>query len=90
MDGYKKNRLNFNKTLDKKLTTNNPLNMDTLADIHFYRQIEKRGFYAWLKEVSISWDDLNMYVLRKMTDNDTLEWERFNKPNFETRIKSMK
>lgn len=87
MEGYKTNREQFNKTTNR-ITIENPLNMEILADITFYKTIEKRGFLVWLKGVSISWEELHRYALRKMTEPNTGEWvvmsrhrlmkERFN------------
>lgn len=87
MDGYKEHRKKFNRTTNR-ITIDNPLNMEILADITLYRQIERRGFLVWLKGSSISWEELHRYALRKMTEPNTGEWvvmsrhrlmkERFN------------
>lgn len=84
LDGYQQNRQKF-----KTKVFDNPLNMDALADIWFYKQIEKRGFLAWLKGVDIDWHDLHRYALRKMTEKNTLDWQRMQKPKLEERLKIM-
>lgn len=73
MAGYKDHRKKFNNKLDR-ITIDNPLNMEILADITFYKDIEKRGFLVWLKGVTISWEELHRYALRKMTEDDAGEW----------------
>ena len=86
MEGYEDNRKNFIKTLDK-ITDNNPLNMNTLADITLYKRIEKRGFRAWLKGVDIDWENLHKYALRKMTEKNTPDWLRTPKPKLGEQLK---
>jgi|SRR6185312_650529 len=88
LDGYKEYRLFFNKNMSK-IAGVNPLNMDILADISYYEDIEKRGFYVWLKGVDISCEDLHRYALRKMTEANTLDWQEIQKPNLEERKKIM-
>jgi hypothetical protein len=67
---YQKNRDCYRKKI------NNPLNTDILSDIETYEEIEKRGFFARFMRNKISKDDLYKYALRKMTDQESLEWER--------------
>lgn len=50
------------------------INFDTVADIEFYNKTEKRGFYVWLKGVSMSPEDLYKYSIRMMTENNSPEW----------------
>lgn len=88
MDEYIENRQRFINRMDK-LLDNPPLNMDMLADIALYKRIEKRGFYVWLKGVSISCEELHRYALRKMTEKNTLDWQEMPKPKLDERLKSM-
>jgi hypothetical protein len=78
MEEYKTHREKFNRTT-KRITIDNPLNMEILADITLYRYIEKRGFLVWLKGSSISWEELHRYALRKMTEPNTEEWAVMNR-----------
>lgn len=79
MNGYENNRkvfYNKNTHLSDK-----PLNFDILPDIELYKRVEKRGFYVWLKGVSLSWEELNQYALRKMTEKNSPEWIRTERPS---------
>ena len=87
MSGYQKNRKKFISHLEKNVDTT--LNMNTLADLSFYKTIEKRGFRAWLKGVDMKWEELQNYALRKMTEPSTLNWSRIQKPKLRERIKIM-
>jgi hypothetical protein len=75
MDGYLKYRDEFKQRMNK-LIDKTPLNMDTLADINYYKSIEKRGFFVRLQRAKIGWDDLYKYALRKMIDRETTQWSR--------------
>jgi hypothetical protein len=85
---YGPNRIKFLSKIDKA-TCNNVLNMDVLADINLYKQIEKRGFRAWLKGVDINWLELHRYVLRTMIEKSSQDWQRIQKPRLGQRLKSM-
>lgn len=76
MEGYEQHRKNFAQKMAKIAT--NPLNMEILADIDFYKNTEKRGFYAWLKGISITHDEVYRYSLRKMTEK-SCEWVPVNR-----------
>jgi hypothetical protein len=88
MEGYKENRIKFIEKLDK-ITVDNKLNMNTLADITLYKTIEKRGFRAWLKGVDIDWQEIHKYALRKMTEKNTPDWSRIPKPKLGERLKTL-
>lgn len=88
IDGYIENRKIFTDKMSKA-AVETPLNMETLADITFYRSIEKRGYFALLKGVEISWEELHRYVLRKMTEKNTPNWCVTQKPRLEERLKIM-
>jgi hypothetical protein len=75
MDGYMKYRETFEQKIEK-VVDETPLNMGMLADITFYRMIEKRGFFVRLNRLRIDWNDLYKYALRRMNEKDTLEWVR--------------
>jgi hypothetical protein len=72
MDGYRDNRVKLNKRFN--VGSDIPLNFDTLADVLFYEEVEKRGFFVRLKLSPVSFDDLYKYALRKMNDKESLEW----------------
>jgi hypothetical protein len=88
IDGYQENRKCVSDRIEKT-TGEHLLNMDTLADISFYKQVEKRGFRAWLKGVDVTWQDLRLYVLRKMTEKNSPNWQRIAKPKLTERLKTM-
>lgn len=73
MDGYKENRLKYGERFDKASKVDK-FNTDTLADILFYEETEKRGFFVRLGRARITFDDLYSYALRKMTDKVSNEW----------------
>jgi hypothetical protein len=75
LNGYQSYREKFKQRMNK-LIDKNPFNMDTLADINYYKSIETRGFFVRLKRAKIGWDDLNKYALRKMIERETTQWSR--------------
>lgn len=85
LDGYEENRLRFKKKFQESLD----LNMNTLADITFYKATEKRGFRAWIKGVDMDWQEIQKYGLRKMTEQNTLNWSKIVKPKLGERRKIM-
>ena len=88
LSGYKNHRKIFEHILSK-VAVENMLNMDMLADISFYKIIEKRGFRAWLKGIDISCEEIHRYALRKMIDKNTLDWFEIQKPKLDERLKIM-
>ena len=70
LDRYVENRTKYKKKMGTEL------NFDTLADIELYNQIETRGFFVRLKRAMITKDDLYKYAVRRMSDKESLEWER--------------
>jgi hypothetical protein len=88
LETYQDERKKLQERTKKELTHVN-FNMNTLADITLYRTIEKRGFLARLKGVDMKWEDLEKYVLRKMTDDYTHNWSRIARPKLSERFKSM-
>lgn len=79
LDGYKEHRESYLNRLGKT-HIDIPLNMGLLADITFYRMIEKRGFRAKIKGVDFNCEDLHLYALRKMTVRNTLDWLEIQSP----------
>jgi hypothetical protein len=88
MTGHENNRKDFFKKAKADFTIAKlNLNLDTLADILFYKLTEKRGFLARIKGVDMSWQDLEKYALRKMTEKNTPSWSRIPKPKSTERLK---
>lgn len=73
LDGYIQHREKFKKKFDS-LVFGNVLNTSFLADIDYYKRIEKRGFRAWVNGVEISWLQLNQYALGRMTKASSNDW----------------
>lgn len=88
LDSYKENRETFDRRFNKWLSDTS-LNMNTFADLVLYKQVEKRGFRAWIKGVDVSWHDLEKYALRKMTEPSSPDWSRIQKPKLAERLKIM-
>jgi hypothetical protein len=87
IDGYERYRETFKQQMTK-LTTDNPLNMETLADINYYKMIEKRGFRSWLKGVDITWEEIHKYVLRKMTEKYSSHWHVIQKKKLKEQLRN--
>jgi hypothetical protein len=85
MNGYQKYREIFRQKTTILNETN--FNLDTTADIEFYRRTEKRGFYVWLKGVSMSTEDLYKYSIRMMTEQNSPEWVRIERKSPGERFK---
>lgn len=73
MIGYDEHREKFKSRMEN-LLKDSPFNVDTLADIKLYKDIEKRGFFVRVGKAKVTEDDLNMYALRSMTNRETFEW----------------
>jgi hypothetical protein len=73
LEGFKANRETVDR-LTRKVLGEHLLNMETIADVSFYRSIEKRGFRARLKGIDITWKDIHQYALRKMIGKNTPDW----------------
>lgn len=81
MNGYQKHRDKQNKKMEQLIsTTKQPLNFDMLHDSEWYKEAEKRGFYVWLKGVSISDDSLYHYSVRMMIEKESPEWIQVERP----------
>lgn len=86
MEEYQNNRIKVNEQTNK-IMDNPPLNMDMLADVALYKRIEKRGFYVWMKELTLSCDDLHDYAVRRMKIEQTLNWYQYERPTLENRLR---
>jgi hypothetical protein len=75
LNGYREYREKYKKRI-KTLLEGTPYNLDLVSDICFYQEVEKRGFHVKFKNVILKKDDLYKYALRKMSDENTLEWVR--------------
>jgi hypothetical protein len=64
----------------KKLDEAIPLNFEILADIKYYKTVEKRGFRVTLKGSEMTEDELYKYSLRKMVDEKPQHWFRVVNP----------
>src|SRR6185312_16335331 len=85
MNRYEKYRVYSRQKIEKVMETN--LNLDMLADIESYKDIEKRGFYVWLKGVSITETELDLYALRTMSDETSPVWRRTERPKIGQRFR---
>lgn len=74
LEGYQ----NFREKFIKRLTTvgghKPPVNFETYADVCFYKEVEKRGFYSKVRGVEVSCQDVFQFALRRMTKPNTLDW----------------
>lgn len=86
LDNYEKHRGKFINNMER-VAIDNILNMTTLADITFYKEIEKRGFRVTIRGLEVSWEELNQIAIRNMNNSKVLEWKRINKPNLRERMK---
>lgn len=85
---YKEHRNEFDRKM-KKFTGETPYNLDTLADVVLYETIEKRGFHCWVKGVVMDWQNMHEYALRKMTEKNSPDWQKIQKPKSDERLKIM-
>lgn len=88
LDGHQTYREAFIEKLSY-ITNQNILNMATLADLTFYRQVEKRGFRVSFKGMNISLEEMYAYALRTMKEEKAPEWKRIDAPNYIDRVKLM-
>lgn len=72
MECYQENRL---KPKYRRIEKETKLNLNMLADIVLYREIERRGFRVKIRNVEVDWNELNKYALRKMVDDATYDWK---------------
>lgn len=78
MDEYKEHRIEFRTRIGRVIEVHE-LNTDFLADIHLYKEIEKRGFRVVDEKVDagedeLEWQNLNQFALQRMTEKNTLDW----------------
>jgi len=73
MEEYKEYRESFRKRIAKAMNVNE-INTSLLADVHFYKEIEKRGFRVTINGREQQWRELHQFALTKMTEKNTLDW----------------
>lgn len=88
LDEYVQHRIDFRERIGRAIKVKG-MNTDLLADIHLYKEIEKRGFRAFLfnemaknvdyssiliEKGDVDWQELHQYALVKMTEKNTLDW----------------
>ncbi|UTC25167.1 transcriptional regulator [Cytobacillus phage Bfsp1] len=76
MDGYQNHREKFADKWNKTIKEKTPLNVDTFADIIYYIETEKRGFFVRAGRAMINKNDLFEYALRKMMQKPSPLWVR--------------
>ena len=85
---YKENRKDFRNRVIKQ-GKDIPINLDIIADITLYENIEKRGFRACVGGVDTSCENLYQYALRLVTKKNTLDWYEMQKPKLGERKRIM-
>lgn len=88
LNGYQEYRELFRKRFNRMCNTVY-MNTDSLADIQFYHNVEKRGFRVTVKGSDVEWQEIERYALHKMTDANTLDWSRIPKPKLHERLKTI-
>ncbi|ARQ95228.1 late transcriptional activator [Bacillus phage BeachBum] len=88
LNKYKEQRTITSKRMNK-ITKADEYNTDMLSDFLLYRDIETRGFYAWVKGVTIEWQSMYLYALARMTEKNTQDWFEMQKPKLEERKRIM-
>ena len=89
LDEYKNYRNEFKIRLQRSMNIDK-MNVDLMADIHLYKQIEKRGFRAVLiqdvaknvvilndslkEKGELTWQELRLYALQRMIVQNTKDW----------------
>ena len=73
MVGYKQHREDFRKRVERTFI-NHPLNSDFIADLHFYKRIEKRGFRVVFKGGDLSWRKIHELELAGKINKNTKDW----------------
>lgn len=81
LEEYHEHRKQYRKKIARAMIVDE-MNTDMLADIHLYKDIEKRGFRVikflsnimsdgW---VEITWQELHQFALHKMTEKSMRDW----------------
>lgn len=73
LEEYHDHRVEFRKRIARAMQVHD-MNTDLLADVHLYKEIEKRGFKATVEGVDNNWLELHQFALQKMTRRNTLDW----------------
>ena len=75
MEEHKDFRVEFRVRLERVIDLTY-FETDFLADIHFYKSVEKRGFRVTEKGTDISWLNLRQLGFLKMTEKNSIDWQR--------------
>jgi len=81
LEEYHEHRKQYRKKIARAMIVDE-MNTDMLADIHLYKDIEKRGFRVikflsnimsdgW---VELTWQELHQFALHKMTEKSMRDW----------------
>lgn len=71
---YEANRGKWRKRLVSREKEPLPINLDTLADVLLYEEIERRGFRAVVMGVEYDWERLLQYALGQGIKKHTTNW----------------
>lgn len=71
---YEANRGKWRKRLVSREKEPLPINLDTLADVLLYEEIERRGFRAVVKGVEYDWERLLQYALGQGIKKQNTTW----------------
>lgn len=75
---YKDERIEFMKRI-KRIFADVPYKIDLVADIHFYKEVEKRGFRATFNGGEITWQDLHQLGFLKEMNRNIRDWFEIHK-----------
>ena len=70
---YKEHREAFKSKVDKTFI-DHPFKTNFIADLHLYKEIEKRGFRVVYKGVNITWRNLHLLGLAGKIGKNTIDW----------------
>ena len=71
---YEANRGKWRKRLVSREKEPLPINLDTLADVLLYEEIERRGFRAVVMGVEYDWEKTLQFALAKGIKKNTTNW----------------
>ncbi|QGH74230.1 transcriptional activator [Bacillus phage vB_Bpu_PumA2] len=73
LEKYEENRKKFYKSL-KRFANETMYNFDMFIDLHFYKEVEKNGFYVEFKGGEMSCLEIETMILRNLTKTNTNVW----------------
>ncbi|ALH46474.1 late transcriptional activator [Bacillus phage VMY22] len=88
LTGYKEHRKTFKHRMSKTID-DEVFNFTFLSDMYYYREVEQRGFYTWIKGVEFDWQGLHLYALARLTEKNINDWREILKPKLGERKKFM-